>query len=79
MDERIPELMEAPIYRGVRRLDDNGVVLMVRAACHEVNRNIVIRAVNRNIYMMFRRNGIEVPFPQLTIHDASSQLPRDDT
>lgn len=78
MDERIPELMEEPIYRGVRRLDDNGVVLMVRVACHEVHRDIVIRAVNRNVYMMFRRNGIEVPFPQLTIHDASPQSPHDE-
>lgn len=79
MEERVPELMEAPVYRGVRRLDDNGVVLMVRVACHEINRDIVIRGVNRNVYMMFRRNGIEIPFPQLTIHDGSSQLSRDDS
>ena len=28
-----------------------------------------MNAFNRKVYLMFRRNGIEVPFPQLTIHD----------
>jgi small conductance mechanosensitive channel len=65
---RIPEMLGELKYLGVRRLDDNGVVLLVRARCHEAYRPRVTSAVNRKVYMMFRRNGIEVPFPQLTVH-----------
>ncbi len=68
MSRSIPELLQDPEYLGVRRLDDNGVVLLVRAVCHEENRPRVTRGINRAIYTMFCRNGIEVPFPQLTLH-----------
>ena len=71
--EDIPEILTEPEYLGIRRLDDNGVVMLVRVKCYEAYRPRVTRAVNRHIYMMFRRNGIEVPFPQLTIHDASEE------
>ena len=68
-DGRIPEMIGDLVYLGVRRLDDNGVALLVKARCHEAYRPRVTRAVNRKVYMMFRRNGIEVPFPQLTLHN----------
>ena len=61
------------VYLGVRRLGDSGVALLVRARCHEAFRPRVTRAVNRKVYMMFKRNGIEVPFPQLTIHTGDDQ------
>jgi small conductance mechanosensitive channel len=65
---RIPEMIGDLKYLGVSRLDESGVVLLVRARCHEAYRPRVTMAVNRKIYLMFNRNGIEVPFPQLTIH-----------
>ena len=71
-DGRIPEMIGDLTYLGVRRLDDSGVALLVKARCHEAYRPRVTRAVNRKVYMMFRRNGIEVPFPQLTVHNGDS-------
>ena len=71
-DGRIPEIIGELSYLGVKRLDDSGVILLVKAMCHEAYRPRVTRAVNRKVYMMFRRNGIEVPFPQLTIHDGDA-------
>ena len=68
-DERIPEIIGLPEYLGVRRLDDKGVVLLVKIKSKESDRYGVMNAFNRKVYLMFRRNGIEVPFPQLTIHD----------
>ena len=68
---RIPEMIGEPQYIGVRRLDDNGVVLLIKVKCKEVNRTLVTIAFNRKVYLLFRRNGIEVPFPQLTIHDGN--------
>ena len=71
MEGQIPGMIGKPIYKGVRRLDDNGVVLSVDAIIHEENRLVVNRGINRRVYMMFCNNGIEVPFPQLTVHSAS--------
>ncbi len=70
MKGTVPHLIGKPEYLGVQRLDDNGVVLTVRSKCHEGFRPGVTRSVNRRIYLMFCRNGIEVPFPQLTLHEA---------
>ena len=70
MEGQISGMIGKPIYKGVRRLDDNGVVLAVDAFIHEENRLVVNRGINRRVYMMFCKNGIEVPFPQLTVHSA---------
>ena len=70
MPDRIPELMGTPTYRGVCRLGDNGVVLRVKAFCHEANRHVVSNKINRMIYLMYSEHGIEVPYPQVTLHDA---------
>lgn len=73
LDKKVPEIYEEPVYLGIRRLDNNGVVLLVKVKCYEAYRPRVTRAVNRHVYMMFRQNGIEVPFPQITVHDASKE------
>ena len=68
-DGRIPEIIGDLSFMGLRRLDESGVVLMVKARCHEAYRPKVTRAVNRKIYMMYLRNGIKAPYPQLTVHN----------
>ena len=75
MKKRFPELMEEPDYRGVKRLGDNGVVLFIWVICHEFYRPKVTRDVTRSIYKMFCRNGIEVPYPQLKLHQDQPEEP----
>ena len=64
----VPYIRENPRYLGVSVLDTNGVVLKVATRCHEAFRMPVERLVNRRIYVMFRRNGITIPYPQLVTH-----------
>ena len=73
MPQRIPKLSKKPVYMGVEELGDNGVILRILATCHEENRFAVTRSINRDIYMMYNRNGIEVPYQQFTIHNASEE------
>ena len=67
---KVPQLIDDPEYLGVRRLDSDGIVLLVRARCYEAYRPYVTRAVNRAVYMLFARTGFSVPFPQVTLHNA---------
>lgn len=68
--EQIPEIVEGPFYAGVDQLADSSVVIRVTAKCEEINRNKVRRALNRALKLVFDQEKINIPFPQLVIHEA---------
>lgn len=69
MKNKIPEIIEGPFYMGVEKLDDSSVVIRLNAKCDEINRNVVRRKMNRELKLLFDKEGINIPFPQLVIHD----------
>ncbi|MBE6530128.1 MAG: mechanosensitive ion channel family protein [Ruminococcaceae bacterium] len=73
--EAIPQIQEGPYYKGVDKLAESSVDLLFTAACKEEDLYIVQRALNRELKIMFDENGINIPFPQVTI----SQLEATDT
>lgn len=78
MEGDIPGMEGRPSYRGVERLDDNGVLLYVWAWGDEELHHIIKREINRRVYLMFNANGIEVPYPQVTVHKALSASTEED-
>ena len=68
--ETIPEIIEGPIYQGVDELADSAVVVRVAAFVDERNRLSVRRALNRELKILFDKHGINIPFPQLVLHQA---------
>ena len=66
--EAIPEIVEGPYYKGVNSLAESSVNLLFIATVKESDYYVVQRALNREIKMMFDRNGISIPFPQVTIN-----------
>ncbi|MBO6111421.1 MAG: mechanosensitive ion channel [Lachnospiraceae bacterium] len=68
IQERIPEAIEGPLYRGVWELADSAVVLKFMTKCANEDYYTVIYAVNRELKLMFDRNGINVPFPQVVLN-----------
>ena len=73
--EKIPAIVEGPIYMGVSELGESGVELLFVAKCKEDDIYQVQRDINREIKIMFDDNGIEIPFNQLVVHmgDAADQ------
>ncbi|MCR5506055.1 MAG: mechanosensitive ion channel family protein [Bacilli bacterium] len=65
--ERNPQMLTQPVYAGVAALSDSAVVLKFLVRCEEPNRFVVERALNRELYLLFNENGINIPFPQVTI------------
>lgn len=66
--EKIPEIIEGPFYSGVEKLADSSVVLRVFARTEERKKKGVLRALNKEMKVLFDKNGIEIPFPQLVVH-----------
>lgn len=79
--ERIPKEVEGvigePVYLGVQELGNDGVLLKIRIRGHEMDRLRLIRDVNRQIYLMFNRNHISVPYPQVTVHHGAETADED--
>ena len=73
--------MEGPFYKGVDALAESSVNLLFIARCREEDLYGVQRAMNRELKMMFDENGINIPFPQVTVSrleskDAAKETPK---
>jgi small conductance mechanosensitive channel len=66
--ERLPKIAEGPFYMGVQTLADSAVILRIIAMCNENHRFAVIRELNREVKLLFDKNKIEIPFPQIVVH-----------
>ena len=66
--EKVPAIVEGPIYMGVSELGESGVELFFVAKCKEDDIYQVQRDINREIKIMFDDNNIEIPFNQLVVH-----------
>mgnify|MGYP000456646920 CR=1 FL=1 len=69
--EKIPEICEGPVYDGVDQLGDSAVIVRIIAHCEEKNRIKVRRALNKELKSVLDKNGINIPFPQLVIHQVN--------
>jgi len=69
MQEDLAGRIEAFRYLGVDEFADSSVIIKFEVACRNQDFLKVKRALNREIKLMFDRNGINVPFPQVVLHD----------
>lgn len=58
----------APIYKGVQGLDASAVTLRITVEAEEVNIFAARRRLNREIKLLFDNNNVEIPFPQVVLH-----------
>ena len=67
--ERNKDLMLAePMYLGVEELADSAVVLKFVVEVEDKNIFSAGRKLNRELFLGFRKVGVEVPFPQVDVH-----------
>jgi len=64
---KIPDIVEGPFYKGVSDLKDSSVEMLVVAKCDENNIFQVQRDLTRELYLVFTKNNIKIPFNQMTI------------
>lgn len=68
----IPDIVEGPFYKGVSSLGASGVELKFVARCDESARFQVERDMNRQFKLLFDKNGINIPFTQVVIHQPTT-------
>ena len=66
--ENIPQIIGEFRYLGVESFGDSAVYLKFEGACLNQDFEPVKRKINRELKLMFDRNGITVPFTQVVIH-----------
>ncbi len=67
MKENIPLAVEGPDYLGVDAMADSAVMLKFSIKCKTLDYYKVKRALNRELKLMFDRNGIGIPFNQIVV------------
>ncbi len=66
--EKIPALTMGPEYRGIKAFDNAAVEYFFIARCEEENRFQTTRDLNREIYQMFVKNDILIPYNQIVVN-----------
>ncbi len=61
---------DVPKYSGVQSLGGSAVVLRITVSVAESNIFPATRRLNREVKLLFDKNGIEIPFNQLVVHTA---------
>ena len=71
LDEAQKELTftSEPVVCGVNKLRDSGISMRVMYACKYDDKIVYERNINERIKKAFDKNGIEIPFPQVVIHN----------
>ena len=71
LKSKYPELfIEEPTYLGVQELGESGVLLKFGARVNEKDIYKAPRILNREIKVFFDKAGIEIPFPQVVVHNS---------
>ncbi len=66
--ERKDVMLSAPRYLGVQQLADSAVVLRFVVDVAEKDIYSGARLLNRDLWLGFRKLGVECPFPQMDVH-----------
>lgn len=70
--DAIPDIKEGPFYKGVAELGDSAVVIRFVANCEEGAKYQVERDMNRQFKLLFDKNNINIPFPQVVVNQPIS-------
>jgi len=68
--KQIPAILEGPFIDGVTNMGDSSVTITIWAIAKQEKVCAVERELRRVAKKLFDENGIEIPFKQVTIHQA---------
>ncbi len=71
MREDIPMIKKGPFYDGIEKFQDSGITVRVVSWVNEIDRPRVIREMNKYLKILFDKKKIEIPFPQVVVHNPS--------
>ena len=69
--EKVSVIHKGPFYDGIEVFGDSGITIRVVAWVKEIDRPYAIREINKHLKILFDKNNIEIPYPQLVVHKKS--------
>ncbi len=66
--DKIPAIHKGPFYEGIDEFGDSGITIRVVSWVKEIDRPYTIRQMNKHLKILFDKNNIEIPFPQVVVH-----------
>lgn len=69
-DERYGDIVEMPKFLGVTELADSSINMRIIAKTEVMKHFQVERDIRKDLVMYFAINEIEIPFPQVVVHNA---------
>ncbi len=73
LPSKVPNILEGPWYKGIDNVSSSSIDYLVICFVNEDNRFQVTRDLKREFYMMFKKNDIQIPYPQVTVNPQDSQ------
>ncbi len=74
--EKIKGIVEGPYYKGVTELADSSIELLFFATCKEDDLYQVQRDMNREFLLLFEKNNILIPYPQIVVNPPDQVTPK---
>jgi small conductance mechanosensitive channel len=66
--ELVPQIKKGPFYEGIETFDSSGVTVRIVCWTNEIDRFRTIREVNKQLKVLFDKHNIEIPYPQIVVH-----------
>ena len=73
LKERIPDIIEGPSYRGVQKLDNNGVLIRVYTKVEDLKKFQVVQDMNRELKIVLKRIILNLGSPLLMLMNAKKK------
>lgn len=68
LKDKVPNIIEGPYYKGIDSVDASAINFLVIAFVDESNRFQVTRDLNREFFLLFKKNDIIIPYNQVTVN-----------
>lgn len=69
LSKKTPYLTSDVEVLGIQKLDDSAIIYRIIADCEPTKDRIFIRDVHKAVKLAFDENNINIPFPQVVVHD----------
>jgi small conductance mechanosensitive channel len=66
--EKVPNITEGPWYKGIDSISASSINFLVLCYVDESNRFQVTRDMNREFYLAFKKNNVQIPYTQVTVN-----------
>ncbi|MFA6755498.1 MAG: mechanosensitive ion channel domain-containing protein [Bacilli bacterium] len=67
LKEKVKGIIGDPIYKGVQEMADSSINMRVVAYVKEENKFQVRRDLNRELFLIFKENNVNIPFNQIVV------------